>query len=122
MKPLLMALLCLAAFSAYAEKPQVTVDLARAADKIRSGEIELKYDLGMGFEQGRYHEIHGDIMLMGCTSCHIGEEYREGVLNFSKYKPWPEEAKGQLERSVCLGCHQEGGVATTFYTPSTENN
>lgn len=120
MKRFITALLCMAAFSAYAEKPQITVDLARIAEKIRSGEIELKGDRSMDFKHGRFHEIHADILLMECSSCHIGDNYREGVLNFSKYKPWPVKAKGELERSVCLGCHQEGGIATTFYTPSTE--
>ncbi len=120
MRLLMVIVFGLFAALAYAEKPQVTTDLGRVAEKIRKGEIKLKGNFSMNFDNGRYHEIHADIMLLECSTCHIGERYKEGVLNFSKYKPLPEDSEGQFEKTPCLGCHQEGGIATTFYTPSTE--
>jgi hypothetical protein len=92
--------------------------LATTADQIRSGEIDVGDDYSMNTETGRFHIIHADKVLMDCTNCHIGEQYSQDYLSISRDKPYPLEAKGQYERSVCLGCHQEGGAATTFYQGS----
>jgi len=89
--------------------------LATTADKIRSGEIDVGSEYSMSEESGRFHTIHADKVLMDCSNCHIGEEYSQDYMGISKHKPYPAEAKGQYERSVCLGCHQEGGAGTTFY-------
>lgn len=89
--------------------------LATTAEKIRSGEIDVGSDYSMNTDTGRYHIIHADKVLMDCSNCHIGESYSPDYMSISRDKPYPVEAKGQYERSVCLGCHQEGGAATTFY-------
>ena len=89
--------------------------LATTADKIRSGEIEVGSDYSMSEESGRFHTIHADKVLMDCSNCHIGETYSADYMSISRHKPYPAEAKGQYERSVCQGCHQEGGAGTTFY-------
>ena len=92
--------------------------LATTADKIRSGEIDVGDDYSMNTDTGRFHVIHSDKVLMDCTHCHIGERYSPDYMSISRDKPYPVGAKGQYERSVCLGCHQEGGAGTTFYQGS----
>ena len=110
------ALLLLLSLVTMAQPP----GLATTADKIRSGEIDVGDDYSMNTDTGRFHTIHADKVLMDCTNCHIGETYRPDYLSISRHKPYPIEAKGQYERSVCLGCHQEGGAATTFYKGSAQ--
>ena len=96
-----------------------TADLAHIGENIRSGKIDVGHNYSMDFKKGRFHIIHADKMLLDCTTCHIGQKYKEGVMNFSKYKPYPLRAKGNFEKSVCLGCHQDGGIAASWYTPSS---
>ncbi|RMF15318.1 MAG: hypothetical protein D6758_09955 [Gammaproteobacteria bacterium] len=113
------ATLMVATSVAFAEKPVQSVELSRVAEKLRNHEIKIEQGPGMDREHGRFHVIHSDVLMLDCSTCHGKPKYREGVLNFSKFKPFPVKAKGQFEKDVCLGCHQEGGIATSFYTPST---
>ena len=113
------AALIVAASTAWAEKPVKSVELSRVAEQLRNHEINIEQGPGLDREHGRFHVIHSDVLMLDCSTCHGKPKYREGVLNFSKFKPFPVKAKGQLEKDVCLGCHQEGGIATSFYTPST---
>lgn len=110
-------LLALLAIPAYAGEG---ADLARIAEKIRSGEIDVGNDYSMNFKTGRFHIIHADKMVLDCTACHYGYRYRDDVFLMSKEKPFPAAAKGLYERSVCLGCHQSGGIATRWYNGSTK--
>ncbi|WP_163833741.1 hypothetical protein [Spartinivicinus ruber] len=95
------------------------IPLAVVAEKIRSGEIDVGKEYSLNTKTGRFHIIHADKMLMDCSSCHYGYSYKNDFLIMVKYKPYPALAKGQYERSVCLGCHQQGGIATQWYHGST---
>ncbi|MCX4029798.1 hypothetical protein H0A36_16055 [Endozoicomonas sp. SM1973] len=95
------------------------IPLALIAEKIRSGEINVGAEYSLNTKNGRFHIIHADKMLMDCSSCHYGHSYKNDYLIMGKSKPYPYLAKGQYERSVCLGCHQQGGIATQWYHGST---
>lgn len=94
-------------------------ELARIAEKIRSGEIDVGKDYSINVKTGRFHIIHADKLMLDCTTCHRGEKYRKDYLLVGKNKPYPPRAKGRYQRSVCLGCHQKGGIATRWYNSST---
>ncbi|NOY16972.1 MAG: hypothetical protein GXP23_08585 [Gammaproteobacteria bacterium] len=95
-------------------------ELARLAEKIRSGEIDVGKDYSMNEKTGRFHIIHADKLMLDCTTCHQGKAYRKDYLLVGKDKAYPARAKGQYQRSVCLGCHQKGGIARRWYNSSTE--
>jgi len=101
-------------------KPPQKKELARIAEKIRSGEIDVGKDFSMNVKTGRFHIIHADKLMMDCSNCHHGYRYRKDYQAVDKYKPFPAHAKGQYQRSVCLGCHQSGGIATRWYNSSTQ--
>jgi hypothetical protein len=94
-------------------------ELARIAEKIRSGEIDVGKDYSIKVKTGRFHIIHADKLMLDCTTCHRGENYRKDYLLIGKNKPYPPDAKGRYQRSACLGCHQKGGIATRWYNSST---
>jgi hypothetical protein len=98
---------------------QSSAQLARIAEQIRQHRIDVGGDYSMNEKTGRLHIIHADKMLMDCSNCHFGDRYRPDYLSFNLHKPFPAEAKGQYVRTVCLGCHQEGGLATPWYNTST---
>ncbi len=95
-------------------------ELARLAEKIRSGEIDVGKDYSMNVKTGRFHIIHADKLMLDCTNCHQGKAYRKDYQLVGKDEPYPANAKGQYQRSVCLGCHQKGGIARRWYNSSTE--
>lgn len=96
-----------------------SASLARIAEQIRRGEIDVGDNYSMSEQDGRFHIIHADRLLMDCSNCHYGKTYKPDYLSVSKHKPFPQKAKGQYQRAVCLGCHLEGGIATPFYRGST---
>jgi hypothetical protein len=108
--------------TALAEQPviQSSAQLARISEQIRQHRIDVGGDYSMNEKTGRFHIIHADKMLMDCSNCHYGENYQPGYLSVSRDKPYPDRAKGQYVRSVCLGCHQEGGLATQWYNTGTQ--
>lgn len=85
------------------------------SEQILEGEIEVGKELSMDYKRGRYHEIHVDVIGLDCHTCHYGKEYQPGYLLVRKYKILRKRAKGQYHRVVCLACHQQEGIATTFY-------
>lgn len=97
-----------------------SAELARIAEKIRSGEIDVGKEYSVREKTGRFHIIHADKLMMDCANCHYGTEYRADFLIIGKQKPYPPRAKGQYERSACVGCHQTGGIATQWYNGSTK--
>jgi hypothetical protein len=107
---------------ATAQQPEssTSADLARIAEQIRQKRIDVGGDYSMNEKTGRFHIIHADKMLMDCSSCHYGDRYQSGYLSASRDKPYPDKARGQYVRSVCLGCHQAGGLATPWYNTSTK--
>ena len=94
-------------------------DLAEIAEEIRSGEIDVGSDYSMNVRTGRFHIIHADYLLMDCSNCHFGRHYKADYLAGDKFTPYPRRAKGRVQQTVCLGCHQSGGLATGFYNGST---
>jgi hypothetical protein len=92
-----------------------TVNLARIAEQIRSGEIDVGKDYSTNFKTGRDHIIHADKMLIDCDNCHYGSDYKADYQLMGKARPMPDKMPGRLQRSVCLGCHSKGGIATSFY-------
>ena len=97
-----------------------TMNLARIAEQIRNGEIDVGKDYSTDFKTGRFHIIHADKLLIDCNNCHFGSEYKADYQLMSKHKPMPDKMPGRLQRSVCLGCHGEGGIATHLYGRSAE--
>lgn len=97
-----------------------SAQLARIAEQIRQHRIDVGGDYSMNEKTGRFHIIHADKMLMDCANCHYGTKYKSDYLSLNRDESFPEKAKGQYVRSVCLGCHQEGGLATKWYNTSTK--
>ncbi len=123
LRPILMTLLIsLSGFAMAEEKAgsETHKELARLAEKIRSGEIDVGKDYSMNVKTGRFHIIHADKLMLDCTTCHQGKVYRKDYQLVGKDEPYPASAKGQYQRSVCLGCHQKGGMARRWYNSSTE--
>ena len=97
-----------------------TVNLARIAEQIRRGEIDVGKDYSTNFKTGRFHIIHADKMLIDCNNCHYGSDYKADYQVMGKAKAMPDKMPGRLQRSVCLGCHGKGGMATSLYGRSAE--
>lgn len=116
----ILALGTLMTTSAEQSEPQSSAQLARIAEQIRQHRIDVGGDYSMNEKTGRFHIIHADKMLMDCSNCHYGDRYQADYMVVGRDKPYPDEAKGEYVRTVCLGCHQEGGLATIWYNTSTE--
>jgi len=117
---LLSSLVLSNAIAAEADNPATHKELARIAEKIRSGEIDVGKDYSVNEKTGRFHIIHADKLMLDCSNCHRGQTYRKDYLLIGKDEPYPARAKGRYQRSVCLGCHQKGGIARRWYNSSTE--
>ena len=55
--------------------------------------------------KGRFHQTHSRKLKMACTNCHSPEV--KDVLFLRKDDVLPAAMPGQVDRSVCLACHQE---------------
>jgi hypothetical protein len=89
--------------------------LENISQKILNGEIKVGGKLSMDEKQGRYHEIHVDIIGLDCHTCHYGKKYQDDYLLLRKDETLRDRAKGQVTRETCIACHQEEGMATVFY-------
>jgi hypothetical protein len=85
-----------------------TFSLADLAEQIRTGEIDVGDEFGMGPEQ-RYHLIHAGTLDMSCSQCHVEDAPYELA------QPLSEDVDS-VDRRVCLGCHLNG-PATKLYEP-----
>ena len=103
-----------------ATKELKTMNLARIAEQIRNGEIDVGKDYSTNFKTGRFHIIHADKLLIDCNNCHYGKEYKADYQLMGKHKPMPDKMPGRLQRSVCLGCHGDRGIATHLYGRNAE--
>lgn len=97
------------------QPPSKSANLARIAEDIRDGKIDVGKNYSMDFKTGRFHIIHADKMLIDCRNCHYGSEYKKDYFVMGKHKTMPDKMPGRLQRGVCLGCHSEGGIATAWY-------
>lgn len=112
MKRLIAVVTVLGAVAAYAAPPKIE-GLAEIDKMIRAGEIKVGKDYSMGF-QGRFHQIHQQVLQMGCNSCHVPTGYAPDYLLVRKFES-STGAPGPVDRSTCLGCHKQGGLATPWY-------
>jgi hypothetical protein len=120
MNKLLMAIMATTFLSASAgvmadDKP---MNLRKTAEAIRAGTVPAAgkgYNLG---DEGRYHQIHGEILGMKCSGCHTNDAYPDDYLYLRKAE-FPKRVAGEkveaVERAKCIGCHSAGNVATTYY-------
>lgn len=85
-------------------------DLSRPFSGLANGgAVILVSELSLKKRSGRFHKIHADELSMSCNHCHGGAEYKDDYLNLSKDRPQTKANPGRVEKSVCLGCHQQGG-------------
>lgn len=92
------------------------IDIGMAAREIRDGKIAVGKTYSTTLEDdSRFHNLHGDALGLGCKSCHTGSAYQADFIFLRKGEIMPREARGQVDRAVCLGCHQTGGPATAWY-------
>jgi hypothetical protein len=101
------------AMPVYAADP---VDLAGLAEDIRKGKLDVGTEYSLDVGTGRFHNIHANALGLGCATCHAGTEYQSDFLLLRKYEEVAESSPGRPDRSSCLGCHQTGGTATTWYS------
>lgn len=62
--------------------------------------------------KGRFHQIHIKKLKMACSSCHSTEA--KDALYLRKDDVLPAGMTGQVDRSLCLGCHQEPNKPTWY--------
>jgi len=111
-----LLLLCLAVLLLPVHAEEVSLGLLELGEKIRGEEVEeVGTEYSMDYRTGRYHIIHADVVGMDCTSCHLGRHYQPDYLLMGKGEPFPKKAKGQYDRTGCLGCHRQGAEGTAFY-------
>jgi hypothetical protein len=55
--------------------------------------------------KGRFHQRHVKKLKLACTSCHSPETKDNAFLR--RDEALPAGMPGQVDRSACLGCHQE---------------
>ena len=97
--------------------------LATFAEQIRDGKVEVGTLYSMDDKKGRFHLIHSEEVDLNCESCHVAVDYAPDYLVMDRdnaHRQAMGEGKGGgksdvLDRSVCLGCHKTGGVATAWY-------
>ncbi len=96
--------------------PVRTGVIDEAARAARSGAAGVgdRYAIHFG---NRFRNIHPVYLGLPCTNCHVDPEYAADYPLPRKVEGVPGGAPGVVDRSTCLGCHKEGGVATTFRVP-----
>ncbi len=92
---------------------------ARLGEQIRQNKVNVGNIYSVSDEDGRFHNIHADKLLMDCSQCHGQRTYKADYLLVSKHKKLPTEHRGRVEKAVCLGCHLPGGMGTPWYGSST---
>lgn len=123
--------LCLLAALAVSTGPAVLAQTAEIdaypgitehAKLIREGKIDLGRRYSMHPEQGRFHIVHVDEIDMECTSCHVAEGFATDYQLLRRVQAEQKAdgiGKGEqadvIDRTVCLGCHKGGGIATRWY-------
>jgi hypothetical protein len=62
--------------------------------------------------KGYFHQLHAKQMKMACGSCHSSEV--RDILFLRKDDVVPAAMPGQVDRHVCLTCHQAPGTPTWY--------
>ena len=96
--------------------------LANFAEQVQQGKVDVGKLYSMDDRKGRFHLIHSEELDLNCESCHVAKDYAPDYLLVDRdnaHRQAMGEGKGSkadvLDRSVCLGCHKTGGIATTWY-------
>jgi hypothetical protein len=96
--------------------------LATFSEQIQEGKVDVGKLYSMDDKKGRFHLIHSEQIDLNCESCHVAVDYAPDYLLVDRYnahrQALGEGKRGKsdvLDRSVCLGCHKTGGVATAWY-------
>ena len=96
-----------------------TGNIGQLADAVRHNNPDLHlgglYNTQFG---GRFHNIHVAAIGLPCSNCHVGPAFAHDYLYVRKTE-LPPGAPGMVDRSSCLGCHKEGGVADAWYGNAT---
>ncbi len=90
---------------------RVPMTLPAMAQGIRSGDIDVGSEYGMGVDQ-RYHKIHATVLGLECFTCHSTDMSVEYQL-FSA-QDVSERAPAPVDRTACLGCHSNGPVNALY--------
>lgn len=116
------AFLCLPLTSVLAEEEAAPSDLYEMAQALQEGKIDVGKRYDMNEKKGRFHLIHAETVGMECEGCHVAKSFAPDYLLVGRHNAELKAAglgKGDkievLDRSVCLGCHKTGGVATVWY-------
>lgn len=114
----LLLLAMLASFSTGVMAEDKPMNLRKTAEAIRAGTVKgvgKDYNLG---DEGRYHQIHSEVLGIKCSGCHTNDAYPDDYL-YLRRAEFPKRVDGEkveaVERAKCIGCHSAGNVATTFY-------
>jgi hypothetical protein len=70
--------------------------------------IPLTLDPAIGY----FHQVHTKNLGMSCATCHSSEN--RDVLFLRKDDVVPAEMPGQVNRSICLGCHKAPSKPTWY--------
>lgn len=96
--------------------------MAEHAKLIREGRITINARPSLDEENGRFHIVHVDEIDMECTSCHIGADFAADYQLVDRANALHKAGgigKGRqaevIDRTVCLGCHKTGGIASRWY-------
>lgn len=89
---------------------------------IRDGVLKIPGRPNMHPEKGRFHIVHVDEIDMECTSCHVAAGFAPDYQVVTREQALAKAAgtgKGEqadvIDRTVCLGCHKDGGIASRWY-------
>ena len=96
--------------------------LATFSEQIQEGKVDVGKLYSMDDKKGRFHLIHSEEIDLNCESCHVATAYAKDYLLVDRANA-ERNALGEgktgkadiLDRSVCLGCHKAGCVATVWY-------
>ena len=62
--------------------------------------------------KGRFHRLHTRNLKLQCGSCHSSNT--QDLLFLRRNEPVPANMPGQVNRKVCLSCHQTPGKPTWY--------
>ncbi len=103
------------------EEPTIAIPIPEEkvkelAQKIKSGEIDVGTEDGLGLDQ-RYHKIHATVLELECVTCHTGEP--DTTLTVFSAQDVSPQAPGPVDRGGCLSCHRAAGLASEVYGSSS---
>ena len=62
--------------------------------------------------KGRFHQVHNKKLKLACDGCHSSEA--KDTLFLRQDDVMPAAMPGQVDRSLCLGCHQQPNKPTWY--------